>query len=301
MAGVAQGCALCDDFLIIERATESLGMGMMMQSAAGVPVDGFTYGLITPIAAYVVACLGSALGLRCTARALSLGRSERGGWLLLASLAIGTGIFTMHFIAMMGFTAKGMEITYDLLTTYASLVVAVVVVGIGVFLVGYRGRTTGALLAGGVITGLGVAAMHYLGMAGMRMSGTVNYDLTTVLISIGIAVFAATAALWFAMSVKMFGAAIAAALIMGVAVSGMHYTAMQAMTVHLHGSGDDSAGTSAVGTLTPILIGPVLLLLFVGLFVSLDPMMERDGRRQWGSRPGEGSGEKLEWTPFERR
>ncbi|GAA2082020.1 MHYT domain-containing protein [Streptomyces albiaxialis] len=275
---------------------------MMMQSAAGVPVDGFTYGLVTPVAAYVMACLGSALGLRCTARALSLQRSERAGWLLLASLAIGTGIFTMHFIAMMGFTAQGMEITYDLLTTYASLVVAVVVVGIGVFLVGYRGKTTGALLAGGVITGLGVAAMHYLGMAGMRMSGSIAYDTGTVLLSIGIAVFAATAALWFSMSVKLFGAAIAAALIMGVAVSGMHYTAMRAVTVHLHGTGgDDSAGTSAIGTLTPILIGPLLLLLFVGLFVSLDPMMERDGRRQWGSRPGEGSGEKLEWTPFERR
>ncbi|MDJ1133167.1 MHYT domain-containing protein [Streptomyces iconiensis] len=275
-------------------------MGMMMQSAAGVPVDGFSYGLITPIAAYVVACLGSALGLRCTARALSLKRSERAGWLFLGSLAIGTGIFTMHFLAMMGFTARNIEIQYDLLLTFASLGVAVLVVGVGIFLVGYKGRTTAALLSGGVITGLGVAAMHYLGMASMRMPGSIEYDVKIVLLSIGIAVFAATAALWFAMSVRLVSAAIGAALIMGVAVSGMHYTAMEAVAVHVHSGAAQQGGTSAISTLTPILIGPVLLLLFVGLFVSLDPMMERDGKREWGTRPGEGSGEKLEWTPFER-
>lgn len=293
-------CANCEGFTAVEGRPLNRFLGMMMQSAAGIPVDGFSYGLITPVAAYLVACLGSALGLRCTARALTLRRSERAGWLFLGSLAIGTGIFTMHFLAMMGFTARDMEIQYDLLTTYASLAVAVVVVGIGVFLVGYKGRTTAALLGGGVVTGIGVAAMHYMGMASMRMPGSIEYDVKVVLLSVGIAVFAATAALWFSMSVKLFGAALGAALIMGVAVSGMHYTAMQAVTVHMHAGGAEGGGTSAISTLTPILIGPVLLLLFVGLFVSLDPMMERDGKREWGTRPGEGSGEKLEWTPFER-
>lgn len=276
-----------------------------MQSAAGVPVDSFSYGLVTPVLAYGMACLGSALGLRCTVRALGLRGgaptgSERAGWLLLGSLAIGTGIFTMHFIAMMGFTARGVEIQYDLLTTYASLAVAVAVVGAGVFLVGHRGRTVPTLLGGGVITGLGVAAMHYLGMASMRMPGSLVYDLPTVLLSIAIAVVAATAALWFATSVKVLGAALGAAMIMGVAVCGMHFTAMRAVSVHSHDTDAAVDGTSAIATVMPILIGPVLLLLFVGLFVSLDPMVQRDGKRGWGSRPGEGSGEKLEWTPFER-
>jgi NO-binding membrane sensor protein with MHYT domain len=271
-----------------------------MQSAAGVPVDSFSYGLVTPILAYAMACLGSALGLRCTVRALGLRGSDRAGWLLLGSVAIGTGIFTMHFVAMMGFTARGMKIQYDLLTTYASLIVAVVVVGAGVFLVGHRGRTVPALLGGGIITGLGVAAMHYLGMSGMRMPGRIAYDLPTVLLSVAIAVVAATAALWFATSVKVLGAALGAAMIMGVAVCGMHYAGMRAISVHSHDTGGAVEGTSAIATLMPILIGPVLLLLFVGLFVSLDPMVERDGKRGWGSRPGERTGEKLEWTPFER-
>lgn len=272
-----------------------------MLSAVAVPVDGFTYGLVTPLAAYLVACLGSALGLRCTVRAVNLERSERAGWLALGAVAIGTGIFTMHFIAMMGFTTRGVDIGYDLLTTYASLGVAVLVVGAGVFVVGYRGRTPGALSAGGVITGLGVAAMHYLGMSGMRMTADVVYDAGVVVLSIVVAVLAATAALWFATTVKLVSAALGASLIMGVAVTGMHYTAMQAMSVHTSASGGSAGGTSAVGTLTPILVGPVLLLLLVALFIGLDPMMERDRRREWGSRPGEGTGEKLEWTPFERQ
>lgn len=69
-------------------------------------VDGFTYGLVTPLVAYLMACLGGALGLRCTTRSMLVARSWRGGWLALGSAAIGSGIWTMHFIAMMGFTVK---------------------------------------------------------------------------------------------------------------------------------------------------------------------------------------------------
>lgn len=271
--------------------------------AAEAQVDGFGYGAVTPIAAYAAACLGSALGLRCTVRALDVERrADRTGWLALGAVAIGTGIFTMHFIAMMGFTAHGASIGYDLLITYASLGVAVLVVGAGVFLVGTMGRTAPALLVGGAVTGLGVAAMHYLGMAGMVLPGELSYEGWTVALSIAIAVVAATAALWFAVSVQFLGAALGAAMIMGVAVCGMHYTAMQAVSVHLHGGNDAVvSGTSGISALILILTGPVLLLLFVALFVGLDPMMERDRRRAWGSRRGERVGDRLEWTPFERR
>jgi NO-binding membrane sensor protein with MHYT domain len=248
-------------------------------SGPSVPVDGFTYGLLTPLAAFCMAALGAALGLRCTMRALSVEPSRRAGWLALGAVAIGTGIFTMHFIAMMGFTAKDVRITYDLPITLASLIVAIVVVGLGVFLVGYRGRTPLALTAGGVITGIGVACMHYLGMAGMRMTqGYQGYNATTVALSVVIAVVAATAALWLSMTVKKFGVAVGAALIMGVAVSGMHYTGMAALSVHARSVGNEVAGRSPAELLAPILIGPVLLLVFVGLFVGMDPL-EREWRK----------------------
>ncbi|MFW6689748.1 MHYT domain-containing protein [Streptomyces sp. MAR4 CNX-425] len=237
------------------------------------PVDGFTYGLLTPVTAFVMAAVGSALGLRCTMRALTVEPARRAGWLLLGAVAIGTGIFTMHFIAMMGFTADSVHISYDVPITLASLGVAIVVVGVGVFTVGYLGRTAFALTAGGIVTGLGVAAMHYLGMAGMNMDrGRLVYDGAVVALSVLIAVVAATAALWLSMTVKRFGVAVGAALIMGVAVSGMHYTGMAALEVQAQAVNAAAEGKSPAEILAPILIGPVLLLVFVGLFVGMDPL-----------------------------
>ncbi|WP_407566532.1 MHYT domain-containing protein [Streptomyces sp. 184] len=237
------------------------------------PVDGFTYGLLTPLTAFIMAAVGSALGLRCTMRALTVEPARRAGWLALGAVAIGTGIFTMHFIAMMGFTADSVHINYNVPITLASLGVAVVVVGIGVFIVGYLGRTAFALTAGGIVTGLGVAAMHYLGMAGMKMDrGRLVYDGAVVALSVLIAVVAATAALWLSMTVKRFGVAVGAALIMGVAVSGMHYTGMAALEVQAHAANAAAEGRSPAEILAPILIGPVLLLVFVGLFVGMDPL-----------------------------
>lgn len=241
--------------------------------AAPVPVDGLTYGLLTPVTAFVMAAAGSALGLRCTMRALTVEPARRAGWLLLGAVAIGTGIFSMHFIAMMGFTADSVHISYHVPTTLASLAVAVAVVGIGVFVVGYLGRTAFALTTGGIVTGLGIAAMHYLGMAGMNMDrGRLVYDGTVVALSVLIAVVAATAALWLSMTVKRFGVAVGAALIMGVAVSGMHYTGMAALEVQAHATNAAAEGRSPAEILAPILIGPVLLLVFVGLFVGMDPL-----------------------------
>ncbi|WP_019545648.1 MHYT domain-containing protein [Streptomyces sulphureus] len=271
-----------------------------MYTAAAVPVDGFSHGPLVPLAAYAMACLGSAVGLRCTARARTLKPSDRSGWLLLGSVAISAGVFAMHYVAMTGFSARGMEIGYDLVTTYMSLLVGVVVIGLGIFLVGRRDRGTAALLGGGIVTGIGVAGMHYLGMAGMRMPGTISYDGPTVALSLAIAIVAATVALWFATSVKFLGAPLGAALIMGIAVSGMHYTAIGAATVHAY-DGAASEATSTVGTLALILVGPVLLLLFVGLFVTLDPTTERGAKRSAGSRPGGTAGGRLERTPFEHR
>ena len=91
-------------------------------------VDGFSYGLVTPVAAYLMACLGGALGLRCTTRSVRNRRSFKPGWLALGATAIGSGIWTMHFVAMMGFTVAEAPISYDRTTTFASLAVAIVMV-----------------------------------------------------------------------------------------------------------------------------------------------------------------------------
>jgi NO-binding membrane sensor protein with MHYT domain len=236
-------------------------------------VDGFTYGLVTPVVAYLMACLGGALGLRCTTRSMLVAQSWRPGWLALGSAAIGSGIWTMHFVAMMGFTVKQAPIHYDMALTFASLGVAIVMVGVGIFIVGYRGARGAALFTGGTITGLGVASMHYLGMAGMRLNGKLEYNTLTVAASVVIAMVAATAALWAAGQVRGFAWSVGASLVMGLAVSGMHYTGMAALSVHLHDTGVPTEGASPAELLWPMLVGPLAFLVLAGVVVMFDPMM----------------------------
>lgn len=237
-------------------------------------VDGFRYGAVTPLAAYLMACLGGALGLRCIVRSLLNGQSWKPGWLALGAASIGCGIWTMHFIAMIGFQVEEARIRYDAGLTVLSLAVAIVVVGIGVFIVGCLGAGKGALTGAGVITGLGVAAMHYLGMAALRLDGSIRYDVLTVGLSVAIAIVAATAALWAAVTVRGFLTSLGASLVMGIAVSGMHYTGMAAVSVHLHGTtGSSWAGDPPSSLLLPMLLGPVVFLVLAGVVVMFDPLL----------------------------
>ncbi|HEU5110471.1 MAG TPA: MHYT domain-containing protein, partial [Micromonosporaceae bacterium] len=167
----------------------------------------FTYGWITPTLAYALSVLGSVLGLTCAVHARRAPSSgSRAGWLTLAAFAIGgTGIWTMHFMAMLGFGVVGTDIRYDVIETAFSALVAIVVVGVGLFIVGMGGPDRPAwwrILLGGLLAGLGVNAMHYMGMAAMRLNGAVTYDQTLVAASIVIAVVAATVALWLCQTVR---------------------------------------------------------------------------------------------------
>ncbi|WP_343951134.1 MHYT domain-containing protein [Nonomuraea longicatena] len=216
------------------------------------------------------------LGLRLTAQAHASRGGTRVRWLLGASISIGgTGIWVMHFIAMMGFAVEGTQIRYDVPLTAASAVVAIVVVGTGLFLVSYGGGKILALLGGGLLTGLGVASMHYLGMYAMNMSAHISYDRTTVAASVAIAVVAATAALWFTLRVKKPIWITGAALVMGVAVSGMHYTGMMAIEVRPMPEADAAAsavhGADALDFLVPLMTVISLITLTMLLMVILSP------------------------------
>jgi NO-binding membrane sensor protein with MHYT domain len=189
----------------------------------------------------------------------------------------GTGIWGMHFVAMLGVTVHGSVVKWDVPLTILSLVVSIGVVGGGMFLVGYGPRRPLILLTAGLITGSGVAIMHYLGMAAMRVQGTIDYDLDIVALSVVIAVVAASAALWIVQNVRRPVAAAAAVPIMGLAVSGMHYTGMAASTVVLNGS-PVSTGADAAEFIIPLMIGIIgialLTLFIVVLSPSEDEMLE---------------------------
>ncbi|PNG95155.1 MHYT domain-containing protein [Streptomyces malaysiensis] len=247
-------------------------------------VDGFSYGAATPVAAYLMACLGAALGLRCTARSVRNRPSWKPGWLALGSASIGSGIWTMHFIAMMGFHVKETPISFDIPITLLSLAVAIVVVGIGVFMVGYRGTSRAVLLPAGVFTGLGVAGMHYIGMSAMRMQGHLEYSVPTVLLSVLIAVVAGTAALWAAVTIHGFRASLGSSMVMGVAATGMHYTGMAAVRVRLDDVLSASVGGKApVSLILPLLIGPVVFLVIAGTIIMFDPLLVL-GEGEWNEK-----------------
>jgi NO-binding membrane sensor protein with MHYT domain len=222
----------------------------------------FAYGWITPIMAYCLSVLGSLLGLICTSRAQSLPTArQRISWLLLAAVAIGgTGIWVMHFMAMIGFGVVGTDVRYDVEVTALSVVVAVVVVGLGLFLAGLGRPKAWKIAIGGVLAGLGVNAMHYMGMAAMRLDGEISYDRIRVMASIVIAVVAATVALWLSVTVRTGAAIFGSAMVMGVAVTGMHYTGMSAMSVHLSEHGNVS-GVSSTNLIAPIVLAVILVVM----------------------------------------
>ncbi|THA77601.1 hypothetical protein E6R60_08655 [Streptomyces sp. A0642] len=234
-------------------------------------LDHATFGWLTPLLSYAMACIGAALGLSCTVRALdTTGRSRR-NWLITAASAIGSGIWTMHFVAMLGFGVYGTDIRYNVPLTFLSLLGAMVVVGGGVFAVGYSRDRTRALLLGGFATGLGVASMHYLGMAALRLHGTIHYDPLRVVLSVVIAVIAATAALWAALNIRSTRAVALASLVMGAAVSSMHYTGMLAVTVRVTPSGAVLHGATAMQFIFPLAVGLGSYLFLTSAFVALSP------------------------------
>lgn len=231
-------------------------------------INHFSYGLLTPSLSYTLSVLGCLLGLICTVRARNMAdRRRRARWLLLAAWAIGgTGIWVMHFMAMIGFSVTGLPIRYDIPVTIASWITAVVVVAIGLFIVGFGRPHAFKILIGGLFTGVGVAAMHYTGMAAMRLPATITYDRTLVAASVAIAVVAATVALFFTVTLRRPVVLMIAALIMGIAVNGMHFTGMYAMRVSNFQPGP-VAGILPVAFLAPIVVFviAVIIVLMVAL------------------------------------
>ncbi len=156
-------------------------------------------------------------------------------WSVVFGLSLGAGIWSMHFIGMTAFHLP-VPIFYDLPMTLFSLLLAVVVCSIAVLPLrkgGEIGRIR--ILYMGMLVGFGVAGMHYVGMAAMRMNADMRFSLPVVVLSIVIAIVAASAALFIANHLrdsKVFSQMklkVAAAVVMGLAVSSMHYTAMAGM------------------------------------------------------------------------
>ena len=204
-------------------------------------------------------------------------------WLVAASLALGGGIWAMHFVAMLAFSMPGMKTSYDLGLTILSLAIAIAFTGAG-FVVMSRGAATFLrIVSAGLLVGAGVLTMHYIGMAAMRMDASVSYERTWVGISALIAVGAAMAAIWLASRDRQTMHRFAAAIAMGIAISGMHFAGMRAATFkaspqfELSGS-DASIGQAYLG----VGVGAVtMLVLLIALGAArLDLLFQGISRRE---------------------
>ncbi|MFE1443655.1 MHYT domain-containing protein [Streptomyces sp. NPDC058739] len=237
-------------------------------------MDGFGYGTATPVTAFLTACLGGSLGLRCTARSLLDKRSWRGGWLTLGAASAGSAVWAAHIVVMLGFRVAETRVRYDVPLLLTALGVSVAVAGIGVFLVGYLGANTVTLSLAGITLGLGVVATHYLVLAALRIDGDVHRAPAGFALSVALAVVASTAALWVAVTVRGFRAALGASLVMGVAITGSYYAAMASVTIEVHGvPGGTWEGDSAAAQLFPTLLWPAVFLALASVIVLLDPLL----------------------------
>lgn len=235
-------------------------------------VHHFDMGLWLLFLAYVVSVTGSVVGLACTrcSAAETNGRA-RLRWLAMASIAIGgVGIWLMHFIAMLGFAIPSGVVRYHLGWTVASAILAIVAVFIGLITIG-RSVNILRLIAGGVITGSAVALMHYTGMWAMQIQGSISYDRTLVAVSIVIAVVAATAALWFTLVLESPALRFAGGLVMGLAVTGMHYTGMAAIRVSMDQNAPVPQGFEVFSFLFPVFVIGLLALVLPITAVMLAP------------------------------
>src|SRR5437879_5684062 len=200
-------------------------------------------------------------------------------WLVAAAIAMGGGIWSMHFIAMLAFIMP-IPVSYDIGLTALSLVVAIFVTGGGFYFINRQGAPPLPLLFSGIFMGLGIAAMHYIGMAAMREHAEPSYDLLFVALSLVIAIGASTGALWLAFRTAALGQKLIAAVVMGLAISGMHYSAMRGTTFVVHGPIHEAQGYASLDhTNLALLVGGItFVVLAFALIASLQ--QENSERRE---------------------
>lgn len=219
--------------------------------------------------------LSVALAIFASYAALSLANRIRAAhglarrtWLGTAALALGGGIWSMHFVAMLAFTMPGMAMSYDLGLTLLSLVIALLFTAAGFAIAGAGDLSPKRAALAGLLMGAGVVAMHYIGMAAMQMPGSLSYEQSWVAISILIAIGAATAAVWLASRERSLNHRMAAAVLMGTAISGMHFAGMRAAVFVGTGHAAHAMGEASMGQATLALwvsgITVVILLLALG-------------------------------------
>lgn len=191
-----------------------------------------TYDMILVTVSFLVAMLASYTALQMTERITYAPKRAARFWLAGGAIAMGVGIWSMHFIGMLAFRLP-IELGYDSVLTVLSLLIAIAVSGFALWSVSDTELPLRRLCSGALWMGVGIASMHYTGMAALLMNPAIVYDTAWFAGSLAVAFGSSLAALWLAFRLRKntpHAALIrlAAASVMGLAIIGMHYTGMHA-------------------------------------------------------------------------
>jgi diguanylate cyclase (GGDEF)-like protein/PAS domain S-box-containing protein len=227
----------------------------------------------------VIAVFAAYAALDLAGRVTASRKRARRFWLTGGATAMGLGIWSMHYVGMLAFRMP-MKMYYHPPTVLLSLLAAIAASAVALYTVSRKQMSTGQLVVGSLFMGAGIAAMHYIGMAAMRVQARIQYNPGLVIVSIGLAVAISMVALLLSFRVreerKTSGRKIVSALIMGSAIPVMHYTGMWAASFlptdtlpNLSNAASiSSIGLAAIATSTLLVLASVMVTSFLDRLLS---------------------------------
>ena len=215
----------------------------------------------------VVAIIGAFTALRLTSNLRNVSIATRKIRVSQGAVALGTSIWSMHFIAMLAIKLP-IAISYDPLRTLASALLAVLVVGLAFLSLHFGVRTRMTILIAGILTGFGISGMHYLGMNAISENVIVTYRTFGVILSIFIGIAASIAALELAYGDRSLLSIAIGSVVLGLAISAMHHTAMY-FTKFFESEVDVNFSMSVLDNETLAIIVMVSSFVLSGLFLIL--------------------------------
>jgi two-component system sensor histidine kinase/response regulator len=218
----------------------------------------------------LIAILASWAALDLGARVTAARNRARAMWLAGGAVAMGLGIWSMHYIGMLAWSLS-LPVLYDWPTVLLSLLVAMLASGIALFVVSRNEMPALRTAVGGIAMGLGIAAMHYIGMEAMRMPAMCVYSPGLVSLSVVLAIAISVVALRLTFRLRDEIASTgwqkaASAILMGSAIPIMHYTGMAAVTYIPMSSAPDLAHSVQISALG---IGAIVIVTFAILSLSI--------------------------------
>ena len=204
-------------------------------------------------------------------------KTARRIWISFGGLSLGAGIWSMHFVGMLSFNLPCSS-SYDPSITFLSILPSVVSCILAIKIISCREISRARLIYGGLLIGAGIGAMHYAGMAAMRLNGIIRYDAALFFLSIVVAISLATLALWIKFRLQQWQSRWniwASATVMGMAVSGMHYTAMAAAYFIRDGGADvltPGVAPALLATVVMVATSLIIVATIVATYAEKNPL-----------------------------